>query len=174
MLFKLLDFYRKEVPQSVTVTPFKGRSKTGTVTIKGMSGLLVSFAGCCSPVPGDEIVGFVSRGRGVVVHRRDCPNMKNIEPERLQPAEWVADEGDARFNAVIVVLADEQGAAISAISGSVAEMKLSITSINGRYDKNNNAIVDVTVALNNRQDMEVLINKIKNHAKIIDVRRSAN
>ena len=174
VLFKLLDFYRKEVPQSVTVTPFKGRSKTGTVTIKGMSGLLVSFAGCCSPVPGDEIVGFVSRGRGVVVHRRDCPNMKNIEPERLQPAEWVADEGDARFNAVIVVLADEQGAAISAISGSVAEMKLSITSINGRYDKNNNAIVDVTVALNNRQDMEVLINKIKNHAKIIDVRRSAN
>ena len=174
VLFKLLDYYRKEVPQPVAVTPFKGRSKTGTVTIKGMSGLLVSFAGCCSPVPGDEIVGFVSRGRGVVVHRRDCPNMRNIEPERLQPAEWVADEGDARFKAAIVVLADEQGAALSAISGSVSEMKLSITSINGRYDKNNNAVVDVTVSLTNRQDVEVLINKIKNHAKIIDVRRSAN
>lgn len=174
VLFKLLDYYRKEVPQPVTLTPFKGKSVKGAVTIKGMSGLLVSFAGCCSPVPGDDIVGFVSRGRGVVVHRRDCPNMKNVEEERLQPAEWVADEGGARFKAAIVVTADEQGAALAAISGCVSEMKLSITSINGRYDKNNNAIIDVTVSLTNRQDVEVLIKKIMSHSKIIDVRRSAN
>ena len=100
--------------------------------------------------------------------------MKSADPERLQPAEWVAKDGTARFKAAIVVTADDQGAALSAISGSVAEMKLEITSINGRYDKNNSAIVDVTVALTNRQDVEVLIKKIKAHTKIIDVRRTSN
>ena len=70
--------------------------------------------------------------------------------------------------------ASDQGAALAAISGSVAEMKLGITSINGRYDKNDCAIVDVTVNLTNTQDVEVLIKKIKSHSKIIDVRRSSN
>ena len=79
-----------------------------------------------------------------------------------------------RANPGIVVKAAEQGAALAAVSGCVAEMKLSITSINGRYDKNNDAIVEVTVSLTNRQDIEVLINKIRSHPKIYDVRRMAN
>ena len=174
VLFKLIDYFRKEVPQPVVQTTIQGKHAKGAVTIKGMTGLLVSFAGCCSPVPGDDIVGFVTRGRGIVVHRKDCPNMKNVEPERLQPAQWIAEEGGARFKAGIVVKAAEQGAALAAVSGCVAEMKLSITSINGRYDKNNDAIVEVTVNLTNRQDIEVLINKIKSHPKIYDVRRMAN
>ena len=174
VLFKLIDYFRKEVPQPVVQPSIQGRYAKGAVTIKGMTGLLVSFAGCCSPVPGDDIVGFVTRGRGIVVHRKDCPNMKNVEPERLQPAQWIAEEGGARFKAGIVVKAAEQGAALAAVSGCVAEMKLSITSINGRYDKNNDAIVEVTVSLTNRQDIEVLINKIRSHPKIYDVRRMAN
>lgn len=172
ILFKLIDFYRKEVPQPVSVQPFQHHAK-GSVTIKGMSGLLVTFAGCCSPVPGDEIVGFVTRGRGIVVHRKDCPNMRNADEGRLQPAEWVGADKDARFKAAIVVTADDQGAALAAISGSVAEMKLSITSINGRYDKNGAAVVDVTVSLTSRNDVDVLIKKIKSHAKILDVRRTS-
>ncbi len=177
VIFKLIDFFRKSVPQPIqsqTQTAYKGRIEKGAVTINGQTGMLVSFAGCCSPVPGDDIVGFVTRGRGVVVHRRDCPNMRGIEENRLQDAAWIQDEGGARFKAAIVVTAAEQGAALSAISGSVAEMKLSITSINGRYDKNECAIVDVTVILTNRQDIEVLIKKIKSHANIFEVRRSAN
>ena len=174
VLFKLMDYFRKEAPAPILPTPFKEKNAKGSVTIKGMSGLLVSFAGCCSPVPGDEIVGFVTRGRGIVIHRKDCPNMKNADPARLQPAEWTAQEGRARFKASIVVLAEEQGAALSAISASIAEMKLEISSINGRYDKNNSAIVEVGVALTNRQDVEVLIGKIRQHPKILDVRRTAN
>ena len=174
VLFKLIDYFRKEVPQPVVQPSIQGRYAKGAVTIKGMSGLLVSFAGCCSPVPGDDIVGFVTRGRGIVIHRKNCPNMKNVEPERLQPAQWISEEGGARFKAGIVVKAAEQGAALAAVSGCVAEMKLSITSINGRYDKNNDAIIEVTVNLTNRQDIEVLINKIRSHPKIYDVRRMAN
>ncbi len=174
VIFKLIDYFRKEVPQPVLAPqPFSGKYAKGSVTVNGMQGLLVSFAGCCSPVPGDDIVGFVTRGRGVVIHRRDCPNIKNADPARLQAAEWVAEEGDVRFKASIVVIAEEQGAALAAISGSVAEMKLNITSINGRYDKNECAIIDVSVNLTNRQDVEILIKKIKAHAKILDVHRSS-
>ena len=174
VIFKLLDYFRKEAPSPVIPQPFKAKNAKGSVTINGMTGMLVSFAGCCSPVPGDDIVGFVTRGRGVVIHRKDCPNMKNIDPARLQNAEWLVKEGEARFKAAIVVMAEDQGAALAAISGSVAEMRLEITSINGRYDKNGSAIVDVTVSLLSRQDVEVLIGKIRSHAKILDVHRMAN
>ncbi len=174
VFFKLVDYYRKEVPQPVELRPFKAKNAQGAVTVKGMTGLLVSFAGCCSPVPGDDIVGFVTRGRGVVIHRTDCPNLRNVEAERLQPAEWITGGGEARFKAAIVVSAEEQGAALSAISASIAEMKLSLTSINGRYDKNNDAIVEVTVSLLTKQDIEILIDKIRSHPRILDVRRMSN
>ena len=174
VIFKLLDYFRKEAPAPIIPQPFKVKNAKGSVTINGMTGMLVSFAGCCSPVPGDEIVGFVTRGRGIVIHRKDCPNMKNVDPARLQAAEWLVKEGDARFKAAIVVTAEDQGAALSAISASVSEMHLEITSINGRYDKNGSAIVDVTVSLLSRQDVEVLIGKIRSHAKILDVRRLSN
>ncbi len=174
VLFKLIDYYRKEVPQPIIQPNFTSRHSKGSVTIKGMTGLLVSFAGCCSPVPGDDIIGFVTRGRGIVVHRRDCPNIKGADPARLQEADWIVEEGNVRFNAGIVVKAEDQGAALAAVSGTVAELKLAIISINGRYDKAGDAIVEVTVSLTNRQDVEVLIKKIKAHAKIYDVRRMAN
>ena len=174
VIFKLLDYFRKEAPAPIIPQPFKAKNAKGSVTINGMTGMLVSFAGCCSPVPGDEIVGFVTRGRGIVIHRKDCPNMKNVDPARLQAAEWLVKEGDARFKAAIVVTAEDQGAALSAISASVSEMHLEITSINGRYDKNGSAIVDVTVSLLSRQDVEVLIGKIRSHVKILDVRRLSN
>ncbi len=174
VFFKLVDYFRKEAPQLIEVRPFKQKGDKGAVTVKGMSGLLTSFAGCCSPVPGDDIVGFVTRGRGVVVHRKDCPNMRNVEKERLQPAEWTDKSGAGRFKVAIVVHAEEQGAALSAISQAVTDMKLSISSINGRYDKNNDAIVEVTVSLPGKKDVEVLIDKINSCPRIFDVRRMAN
>ncbi len=174
VLFKLIDYFRKEIPETPALRPFKQKNAGGTVSVKGLTGLLVSFAGCCSPVPGDDIIGFVTRGRGVVIHRRDCSNMKNVEAERLLPAEWIVKEGDTRFKATIVVYAEEQGAALSAISHATTDMKLSITSINGRYDKNDAAIVEVTVSLLSRQDVEVLIGKIKANEKILDVHRMSN
>ncbi len=174
VFFKLVDYFRKEVPTPV-LQPFKERSAKGTVTIKGMSGLLVSFAGCCSPVPGDDIIGYVTRGRGIVIHRRDCPNLKNAEADRLQPAEWTGkQEQDARFKAGLIVTAEEQGAALAAISTVLSDMHLSLSSINGRYDKSGAAIVEVTVTLLSKQDIEVLINRLSAKDKIIGVRRTTN
>ncbi len=173
VFFRLIDYFRKEAPTPV-LQPFKEKNAKGAVTIKGMGGLLVSFAGCCSPVPGDDIVGFVSRGRGIVIHRRDCPNLKNAEEDRLQPAEWTKQEGEARFKAGLLVTAEEQGAALAAISAVLSDMKLSLTSINGRYDKNGDALVEVTVSLLSKQDIEVIISRLSSRDKIISVRRMSN
>ena len=174
VFFKLVDYFRKEAP-TPTLQPFKEKNATGMVTIKGMTGLLVFFAGCCSPVPGDDIVGFVSRGRGLVIHRRDCPNLKNADPGRLQPAEWTVERAqDARFKAGLIVTAEEQGAALAAISTVLADMKLTLTSINGRYDKSGGAIVEITVSLLSKQDIEVLINRLSSKDKILSVRRMSN
>ncbi len=174
VIFKLIDYFRKEEP-SVAIHPeFHRKAAHGAVTIGGTSDLLVSFAGCCSPVPGDDIVGFVTRGRGIVVHRRDCPNLRNAEPERLQPAEWVSGGEGEQFKAGFVVKASDQGAALTAISASVSDLKLKITSVNGRYDKNDSAIVDFTVTLTNLKDVEVLMKKIGAQPNIEDVRRLSN
>ena len=88
ILFKLIDFYRKETPMAAfEVHGGDGGGRTpGGVLINGQAGMLVKFAGCCSPVPGDAIVGYTSRGRGVVVHRQDCSNIKGVEQNRLLPA----------------------------------------------------------------------------------------
>ncbi len=174
VFYRLVDYFRKEAPQTIELRPFKEKDVSSSVTIEGKSGMLTSFAGCCSPVPGDDIVGYVTRGRGVVVHRSDCPNMRNVEPERLLPAEWTVRTGSTRFRAAIVVIAEDQGAALSAISQSVTDLKLSISSINGRNEKTSGAVVEVTVSLLGKQDVELLINKILSYPRIKNVHRLSN
>lgn len=140
--------------------------------VNGQSGLLVRFAGCCSPVPGDEIVGFTSRGRGVVIHRADCPNIRGIEGERLIPASWNKEVHDKhRYNANISIRATDQGAALSVLSGVVSDMKLSITYVNGRIDKNRDAVLEASISLTDIADVDMLLKKLRADRRIYDVHR---
>ncbi len=173
VLFRLIDFYRKEVPKPVI---YRGEtpSDSSGVIVKGMSGLLTRFAGCCNPVPGDEIVGFVSRGRGVVIHRADCPNVKTLEAEkgRILPAEWAAG-GSGRFVAGIVIKAKDQGVALSVLTSVVSDMRLMITGVNSRFDKNKDAVIEANIRLNGKEDIDLLIKKIRADERITEVFRTA-
>ena len=173
ILFKLIDFYKKETPKEIEVHAGDGGGRsTGGVLINGQAGLLLRFAGCCSPVPGDEIVGFTSRGRGVVVHRADCPNVRGTEEGRLLPATWaVKAGGKQRYNANISIRATDQGAALSVLSQVVADMKLSITAVNGRIDKNHDAVLDASISLADIAEVDMLIKKMIADKRIYDVRR---
>ena len=173
ILFKLIDFYRKETP-----TPFEVRTGTGGgrnhggVLVNGQAGILVHFAGCCSPVPGDAIISYTSRGRGTVIHRSDCPNLRGVEKQRLLPAEWkVSAGGKQRYNANISVRALDQGAALSVLSLVVSDMKLAITSVNGRLDKNGDAIVEASISLTDSSEMDMLIKKMQADKRIYEVHR---
>ena len=172
ILLKLIDFYRKEAPTAFQIHAHGHTGNTGGVLINGQSGMLVRFAGCCSPVPGDEITGFTSRGRGVVVHRADCPNLKGVERLRLLPASWqIAAGAKQRYNANISVRATDQGAALSVLSAVVADMKLSITAVNGRIDKNHDAILEASISLGDIAEVDQLIKKMKSDRRIYDVHR---
>ncbi len=173
ILFKLIDFYRKETPQAFEVHAGAGGGRsTGGVLVNGQGGMLLRFAGCCSPVPGDEIVGYTSRGRGVVIHRADCPNIKAVEQDRLLPASWKIEAGaKQRYNANIAIRATDQGAALSVLSFVVADLKLSITAVNGRIDKNRDAVLEASISLTDISEIDLLIRKLQADKRIYEVHR---
>ncbi len=175
ILFRLIDFYRREVPKQPVVREGGASADSSGVIVKGMSGLLTRFAGCCNPVPGDEIVGFVSRGRGVVIHRADCPNVKNLEAEegRILPAEWADSAAGGRFIAGIVIKAKDQGVALSVLTSVVSDMRLMITGVNSRFDKSKDAVIEANIRLNSKDDIDLLIKKIRSDERIDEVFRTA-
>ena len=172
ILFKLIDHYRKETPAALQVHTGASGKNTGGVLVNGQAGMLVRFAGCCSPVPGDEIIGYTSRGRGVVIHRQDCSNIKSVEKDRLLPAAWKLEAGKKqRFNANISIRASDQGAALSVLSFVVSDLKLSITSVNGRIDKNHDAILEASISLTDIEEVDLLIKKMQADKRIYEVHR---
>ena len=177
VLIKLIDIHKKEHPVYVSHYATSIASKvvhsTGDVTIKGMEGLLTKFARCCNPVPGDRIVGFVSRGRGVMVHRRDCPNMRNEDPARLLEAEWTGKAGQEGYTASIRITATEDCIILPLVSNSCTKYKLFILAINGRIDnKNHVSIVDITLKINKIEDLDNMIRELKADKQVIDVFRN--
>ncbi len=148
------------------------RSKENSIIIKGMDDLLVRFAKCCNPVPGDEIVGFVSRGRGVVVHRHDCHAVKSMEKERLVEASWASMATSATFPATIQIVADDKGDIFADITKAIVNERLPISSINARKDKKGNAVALVTVEISSHEQVQGLIVKLKTIPNIIDVFRT--
>ncbi len=175
VIVKLIDYYRKSQPKQEITKYFKSnKPNVSGVKVKGMAGLLVRFAGCCNPVPGDEIVGFISRGHGVTIHRKDCPNMHNAETERLIEVSWNEQSGGA-YNAMIKVVGETQAEVLSVVASVVAQLKLDISSTNGRTDhKTRQAIVDFNIRLNSKDDLDTLIKKLGQEPKITDVFRTAN
>ncbi|MGN1103910.1 MAG: RelA/SpoT family protein, partial [Candidatus Coproplasma sp.] len=175
ILFKLIDFHRREQPLQLPANEVEKLKHTpaGSVTVKGMEGLLVKFAHCCNPVPGDAIVGFVSRGRGVIVHRKDCPNLKDYEPDRIQPAKWTG-EVENGFLAGIKILATDDAGLTAFVTAEISAMRLYMTQINGRIGKDGKAVFDIMVKLNKLSDLDLLIKHLKKDKRIIDVFRTTN
>lgn len=174
VLIKLIDYYRKSQPKQEIAKYFKARGVNNGVKVKGTAGLLVRFAGCCNPVPGDDIIGFISRGHGVTVHRTDCPNMKQVDQDRLIEVSWT-EQVDSVFNAGIKVVGDTQTEILTIVAGAVAKLKLEIVSTNGRTDiKKKQAVIEFNIRLNTRDELDNLISRLKQEPKIIDVFRTAN
>lgn len=172
---KLIDYYRKSSAKPENIISHAGyvsEKAVSGVKVKGTSGLLVRFAGCCNPVPGDSIVGFISRGRGVTVHRSDCPNLKGVEEERLIEVAWTGDS-QSSYNVGIRVVGKSQVSILTTVAAVVSKLKIGITSTLGRTDaKTNQAIVDFGIRLNNKEELENLIIKLKQENGITDVFRT--
>lgn len=175
IIYKLIDYRRREQPLQLPKVEAEKLKHTpaGSVSVKGMEGLLVRFAHCCNPVPGDDIVGFVSRGRGVIVHRKDCPNLKDYDPARIQPATWTGD-AEQGFLAGIKIIATDDSGLTAFITMEISSMQLYMTQINGRVGKDGKAVFDISVKLNKLSDLDLLIKHLKKDSRIIDVFRTTN
>ncbi len=176
IIYKLIDIYKKEHAQEERLNEGAkpvGKSATGSVYISGISGLLIRFAGCCNPVPGDNILGFVSRGRGVMVHRTDCPNASAFDPQRILPAKWTEAE-DASFFASIKIRAVDKTGILNDIITTVSALNVGLTSVNARVDKKKQAVVDLTVRLAGKKDLESLLQKLESNPDILEVFRTTS
>ena len=162
VLIKLIDFYKKTQPKEEIVKHIhKTSTSSSGVIVKGVSGLLVRFAGCCNPVPGDDITGFISRGHGVTVHRSDCPNIIHADSDRIIEVNW-AERANNSYNAGIKVVGHTQTEVLTIVVGVVAQLKLEIVSTNGRIDsKTGQTVVEFSVRLNSREELDNLINKLQ-------------
>jgi guanosine-3',5'-bis(diphosphate) 3'-pyrophosphohydrolase len=145
------------------------------ITVKGYGGMVIRFAKCCNPVPGDDIIGYITRGRGVSVHRRDCSNINetDFEEGRLIEVAWVSDERSA-YEVEIEVLAADRPGLIAEITGLIYDMNVSITAINARTGKNKMANVKITLEIKNIKHLQDIIKKLKDLNGITDVYRINN
>ena len=174
VVYKLMSASKvvNQKTQQVVHRPKAGNNKEKTVIIKGVEDLLVRFSRCCSPVPGDEIVGYISRGRGVCVHRADCPAVKTLEKERLVVAEWTAIDGNTNFPVSIEIVSEDRGDIFAEITKTIANEGLPLMAINARKDKRGNAIAQVTIEISNHDQVNQLMNKIRSIPAVINVYRT--
>ena len=150
-------------------------SKSG-ITVKGLSDVAVRFSKCCSPVPGDEIVGFVTRGRGVSIHRTDCINILNlseIDQARLLEADWAGDEGEAGlFVSEIVIYANNRTGLLVDITKILTERSVDITAIHSNTSKQGIATITLSFNIKGKAELSSLVDKIRQVESVIDIERT--
>ncbi|MBQ4067956.1 MAG: bifunctional (p)ppGpp synthetase/guanosine-3',5'-bis(diphosphate) 3'-pyrophosphohydrolase [Lachnospiraceae bacterium] len=186
---KLLEEYEKKNPkvlsdeeiiESANENKEKIINRTkGGIVVKGIHDVAVRFSKCCSPVPGDEIVGFVTRGRGVSIHRTDCINVMNlpeIERARVIEAEWMAgynNGGDNKYAAEIKIYANNRTGILADLSKITTERKIDVTNMNVRTSKQGLATITMGFEISSVEELNRLIDKMRNVESIIDIERTA-
>ncbi|GEC92326.1 hypothetical protein BBR01nite_46570 [Brevibacillus brevis] len=175
---RLLDKLRRErEEQNPTIPEVKpnpanrsAKSESG-VKVRGLDNLLVRISRCCTPVPGDQIIGFITRGRGVSVHRLDCPNVLTDEcTERLIDVEWDTDFKH-NFHVEIEITGNDRSGLLNDVLQVVAETKTNIAAVSGKSDKNRVATIHMTISISNVDHLLKVVERIKRIKDIYSVRR---
>lgn len=148
----------------------------GGIKVHGIHDIAVRFAKCCSPVPGDEIVGYVTRGRGITIHRSDCENilaMDEADRQRLIEADWVAAEGDSSmFVTEINVYAEDRIGILYDVSKVFKEANITILSMNTRTSKSGRSTLDIQFRVHSKDELRDLTAKLRNVKSVIDIERT--
>lgn len=175
---RLLDVHRRVEAEKHPIDAMTLTSKsvpkpsdTG-VRVRGVDNLLIRFARCCHPVPGDDIVGFVTRGRGVSVHRSDCPNIQTLKSEgtRMLDVEWATNK-DWSYNAELEITALDRHGLVNEVLNAIAETKTEITAVNARADTKKIAHIHMSVRIRNLDHLRSVVERLKRLKDIYSVRR---
>ena len=149
------------------------QSSSNGVIVKGESGMLVRFARCCSPLPGDSIVGYITRGRGVSVHRRDCVSLKDpeMEKDRLIEVEWENQGADASYEADLRIITYNRTGLLAEISVMLATQEVPVSTISGHANKDSTYIFNVSIIIKNTQQLNKIIRDLQKWPDVIEVSR---
>ncbi|MBP5225643.1 MAG: bifunctional (p)ppGpp synthetase/guanosine-3',5'-bis(diphosphate) 3'-pyrophosphohydrolase [Lachnospiraceae bacterium] len=187
---KLLDEQRKEKNANLTDedilksneenTKFRLRPRTGQgITVRGLQDLSVRFSHCCNPIPGDEIVGYITRGRGISIHRTDCPNviaMPDNEKDRLVPADWSVDAEQSqtsRYTTQLQIFCHNRIGMFADVSRVMTEANMDMLSVASRINKQGIATIEISFDVSNIEEIRRLTQKLQNIPGVIDIQRSA-
>ncbi len=189
---KMLEEYEKAKKKAVTdakiietVSETKeqkiriSKSKSGIV-VKGIDDVAVRFSKCCNPVPGDEIVGFVTRGRGVTIHRTDCVNMLHLaesERERLIDAEWqtgIKAPAGEKYTTEIKIYGNNRTGLLVDISKTLTERNIDVTAMNVRTSKQGTATITISFDISSVEELNRIIDKLRQIESVLDIERSAS
>jgi len=170
-----VEITQEEQDTGQTEKKDKKNSSNGIV-VSGIDNCLIRLSRCCNPVPGDEIIGYITRGRGVSVHRKDCINIKNMnlnsdENRRLIKVSWQASE-NASYLSDIQILAHDRTGLLVEITNLIAESKIPLKAINARTSKENVVIINLTLEISNTQQLDQMIKKINKVKSVFEVNRS--
>ncbi|EDL62599.1 RelA/SpoT family protein, partial [Bacillus sp. SG-1] len=164
-----------------TITELKAnqpvkRKRDAGVQVKGIDNLLIRLSRCCNPVPGDEIIGFITKGRGVSVHRSDCTNVcaENAE-QRLIPVEWESDFTNRKeYNVDIEISGYDRRGLLNEVLQAVNETKTNISAVSGKSDRNKMATINMSISIQNISHLHRVVERIKQISDIYAVRRIMN
>jgi GTP diphosphokinase / guanosine-3',5'-bis(diphosphate) 3'-diphosphatase len=154
-----------------------GKKRDFGVRVQGVDNLLIRLSRCCNPVPGDEIIGFITKGRGVSVHRADCPNVLSEEMEdRLIPVEWESDaKANREYNVEIEIFGFDRRGLLNEVLQAVNETKTDISAVSGRSDHRNKiATIHMAISIHNLSHLQKVVERIKQIPDIYSVQRMMN
>lgn len=173
---KQAELKKKEKEQAKLETKRKQRKINPTgVTVEGMDNLLIRFSKCCNPVPGDEIVGFITKGRGISVHRKDCINILTLpedERKRFIHVEWDRDKKDLSYDVDISILSEDRKGLFSDLSRVCEDMDVHITGVNAKSARDRIVNITMTLSISNTNQMEKVLRSLRSVQGVADVYRT--
>ena len=170
----------EEISKVKVATPARRTKSSCGIIIDGEAGCQVKFAKCCNPLPGDKIVGFVTRGFGVSVHKADCPNVISSRRNEDNLSRWVVAEWESSdtsstsqstYEAHLQILTENKIGVIAAISASLADMRVSISSINTQMQKNGEVIINIIVECRSASHCDTIVSKLRSVSSVLNVTR---
>ena len=173
---KMGDKLQKEEVPVFKQSPTVKRKDKGEVIVKGIDNCMVRLSSCCSPVHGDEIIGYITRGRGVSVHRRDCVNIINlseVEKGRLIDVYW-NDAIRSTYSAIIRIIANDKPTLLHELSSKLSELKIAISSLDVRVANDHIAVFNLTIAIEDNASLERAIKNLYKIPSIIKIERKSN
>lgn len=172
---KFYNLKHKDEVQSKEDIKFSKPQKTKNndgIIISGYEGMLIRYSKCCNPVPGDDIVAYVTRGRGACIHRQDCINVSSFEKERLLPATWIGQETKDSFRSDIFIKANNNILVLSEISAIINSINLKLLALNLISQQENETTITISVEIKNTGQLNNLIKILGKNKNIIEVHRA--